>query len=478
MRADYIDWRGLYSESWKGDIVAEAMSHPAKFARGLIRHIYDHALEEGWLKAGDHVLDPFGGVALGAPDAMRHGLFWTGVELENPFYELGLKNIEFWNNKYGDHLPGQAVLVNGDSRNLRQILESKFDSAISSPPFRHTEGGTNAAGGLIDEAMMRRHSASNLNAEGYGGTDGQLANMKEGDFDATISSPPFMDNNVDIGAVGDTPAKRQQIHDSEKRDKSYGETDGQLGNMPTEGFDAALSSPPYAEARIDGRGDEGASGLRMPDGSYPRGEEGWKLRKELGDRYGSTEGNLGNLKDEGFDASVSSPPFEKSNPDGGWQMLGKYAEEGRLTVKQVGGDPTKSYPSWDKDRDTSYAQSDENLGSQEGETFWSAARKIVDGVYSVLRPGGVAIWVCKAYVKNGERVDFPGMWMRLCESAGFKLVHWHRAWVVEELGAQYDLFGNLVEQKKERKSFFRRLAEKKGAPPIDWEDVICMIKET
>lgn len=28
----------------------------------------------------------------------------------------------------------------------------------------------------------------------------------------------------------------------------------------------------------------------------------------------------------------------------------------------------------------------------------------------------------------------------------------------------------------ERKSFFRRLAEKKGSPAIDWEDVICVVK--
>jgi hypothetical protein len=29
---------------------------------------------------------------------------------------------------------------------------------------------------------------------------------------------------------------------------------------------------------------------------------------------------------------------------------------------------------------------------------------------------------------------------------------------------------------KERKSFFRRLSEKKGSPRIDWEDVICLEK--
>ena len=60
------DWYGLYKEGWQGEIVDEAFSHPAKFARGLIRRIYQHALEQGWIEAGDIVMDPFAGVALGA----------------------------------------------------------------------------------------------------------------------------------------------------------------------------------------------------------------------------------------------------------------------------------------------------------------------------------------------------------------------------------------------------------------------------
>lgn len=37
--------------------------------------------------------------------------------------------------------------------------------------------------------------------------------------------------------------------------------------------------------------------------------------------------------------------------------------------------------------------------------------------------------------------------------------------------------GLFKEDRKERKSFFRRLAEKKGSPRIDWEDILCMEKE-
>ena len=42
-----------------------------------------------------------------------------------------------------------------------------------------------------------------------------------------------------------------------------------------------------------------------------------------------------------------------------------------------------------------------------GETFWSAARAIVEQLFAVLAPGGHAAWVTKAFVRDGERVDFP-----------------------------------------------------------------------
>ncbi len=48
-------WTNCYDTSWKGLIVDEAFQHPAKFSRGLIHRIYQHAEEMGWFKAGDWV---------------------------------------------------------------------------------------------------------------------------------------------------------------------------------------------------------------------------------------------------------------------------------------------------------------------------------------------------------------------------------------------------------------------------------------
>ncbi len=48
--------------------------------------------------------------------------------------------------------------------------------------------------------------------------------------------------------------------------------------------------------------------------------------------------------------------------------------------------------------------------------------------------------------------------------------------LVHHKGSQHTLDGGMIERKTESKSFFRRLAEKKGSPRIDYEVVYCMEK--
>lgn len=118
-----------------------------------------------------------------------------------------------------------------------------------------------------------------------------------------------------------------------------------------------------------------------------------------------------------------------------------------------------------------------NGGSTQSDpkTFWEAAALIVAECYAILRPGGVAVWVRKDFVRNKKRVPFSDDWRRLCEAAGFVTVEWIKASLVKEDAAP-SLFGGNDVRRKERKSFFRRLAEKKGSPRIDHEDVLVMLK--
>jgi len=88
---------------------------------------------------------------------------------------------------------------------------------------------------------------------------------------------------------------------------------------------------------------------------------------------------------------------------------------------------------------------------------------------------GICVFVVKDFVRAKKRVDFTGDWRRLCESVGFETLHEHHAMLVKKTRKQ-SLFGHEIVEIKEKKSFFRRLCESKGSPPIDWETVFCMRK--
>jgi len=325
-------WERCYNKSWQGLIVPEAFSHPAKFSRGLIYRIYQHAKEKGWVKPGNWVLDPFGGVALGGLEALEMGFNWIGVELEEKFVKLGEQNIELWQRQFKDWPNlGMARIVQGNSRNLKAVIK-KADIVINSPPFQ-------------------------------------------------LGTPTAGDPNYAWKFHGDQ--------------STYGHTPGNLANMKESSIDAVISSPPYEGCGAQNQGGQQRGGCK-------------NLMTEKGDHY------------------------NRSNPS--------------------------------------------NLGNTTNDSFWSASRKIVQQCFDLLKPGGHAIWVTKDYVKNKKRVPFSDRWLALCESVGFGLVCRHQAMLVENYGIQTTIMGEDEKITTERKSFFRRLAEKKGSPRIDYEDVICLKK--
>ena len=190
MRTDF--WNGCYPSNWRGVIVDEAIVHPAKFSSKLIRRIYEHMVEEGWLKEGDIVIDPFGGVALGALDAQRLGLRWRGCELEQRFVDLGNANIAHWNERFS-RMPKwntDAILLQGDSRNLVQILRESGQGVVSSPPFGDSQQVDNRKN---PSSAMSNFWQNRMGETTDGKEKGNLGNLRsstEG-FQAAISSPPF-----------------------------------------------------------------------------------------------------------------------------------------------------------------------------------------------------------------------------------------------------------------------------------------------
>lgn len=167
-----VDWYGCYDGSWQSaPLVAEAYSHPAKVSFNLAERIYRHMLAEGWLRPGDAVLDPFGGVGGFGFHAALYGMHWTGVELEEKFVDLGRQNLDLWRSRYAPHFPGygSARLVQGDSRRLVEVVMGA-GGVVSSPPF---ENGVPQQ----DRAFSAPHdSTRNLQDATYGSTPGNIGN--------------------------------------------------------------------------------------------------------------------------------------------------------------------------------------------------------------------------------------------------------------------------------------------------------------
>lgn len=241
-----IEWFGCYADSWQGEIVPDAFSHPAKFSRALIARIYDHMIDSGYIKPGDTVGDPFGGVALGAIHAMLKGLHWRGCELEQKFVDLGGQNIALWQSRYGEMLSGTAVLVQGDSREFMRHVAG-IGAIVSSSPYASGEKGHPSLGSVNKDGwgIDGRDIAARRGVNGrYGDSSAQLANLPEGDLSAVVSSPAYADV---INGSGEGPGVRYDHvhHNGDNATKKtstaeYGRTAGNLGNLA-----AVVSSAPF-----------------------------------------------------------------------------------------------------------------------------------------------------------------------------------------------------------------------------------------
>ena len=143
---------------------------------------------------------------------------------------------------------------------LGAMKEGEIDAVVSSPPYAEIATG---AGGLNTQPPEHEGQQSGRAAtapsqdtdQRYGETEGQLAQMEKGEVDVVISSPPFQETGV--GGSNNVANRNTQVVSRNRpenvsqeygRGLSYGETDGQLAEMPKGEVDAVVSSPPYVDA--------------------------------------------------------------------------------------------------------------------------------------------------------------------------------------------------------------------------------------
>lgn len=152
---------------------------------------------------------------------------------------------------------------------------------------------------------------------------------------------------------------------------------------------------------------------------------------------------------------VTSPPWENQEPS--------HAQGSKFEIPQDKGGC--------KFKEVEYGQSNGQIGNSAGENYWTAMRAVYLECRKALRPGGILCVVLKSYVKAGKIVDLPGDTLKLLVHLGFEPVERIHAMLTKSW-QENTLFEGEVTKTKERKSFFRRLAEKKGSPRIDFEVVL------
>ena len=481
------DWHNCYDDSWKGMIVDDAMAHPAKYAPGLIRRMIEYGMQRGWWTKGDLIADPFGGIGSGGVMAAGYGLRWCGVELEQTFVDLAMRNFELHRRTWelcGDPMP---VIVQGDSRRFAEILSlTLWPEMVGYENIKKTEHRQGNA--YQDVCRSQDVSAADCQTAGEGRensqkTHGDLQNTDKGlqgqeqcHIQAraivretgiptpTRSTMRIVQRN---GVTMCSSQKRRPLRQStsqltntvqllpHERDEAQvvGSEEGRATTAKEQRadeleqkakIDCCITSPPYIDSVHGSHGERETAA----ETTAKRRTEGGSLgQSQRHGGYGTSEGNIGNMPA----GVVTNPPFA----DVVTTKDPKYVKE-----KKLYGD---------------YGQSPGQLGNTTGPTYWQAMDEVYRQVYQVLRPGGVMMCVVKDFIKAGKRVPLCDQTLALLTHVGFEPVERIRAWLVKE-DRHAGLFGGDVVQTKERKSFFRRLADKKGCPRLDWEEVLIVRK--
>jgi DNA modification methylase len=416
--AGVLVWHGCYDASWRGVIVPEAFAHPAKFAPGLIQRIYLHGFDAGWWTRGDTIGDPFGGIAGGGVMAGYEGLNWIGVELEPRFVELGNKNLAKHGPKWmAMSLASRVTLLQGDSRRFAEIVRAA--GIVTSPPFLdrsrepHALGAGPASRGVGDSAGRVKGDYQ------FGDSEGQIERLRHGTVDAVLTSPPYNPGDKADGTTADRDPRADRMRGSFRTSEAYGSAPGQIGELAAGDIDAVVTSPPYEETNL-----------------AQKDRRTWASRMD----------QIQRAVDRGDDVGE---------------------EFRRILAKGV--NPNSNL------RIDGYGTCPEQIGNEKGQTYWQAMRQVYGQCFLALRPGGVMCVVVKDYVKDKKRVPLCDDTLRLLTHLGFEPVVRIHAMLTRE-HRHAGLFGGTIVTRKERKSFFRRLAEKKGSPRIDHEEVLVVRK--
>lgn len=222
---------------FKQFFVHESVKHPAKANLHMLRWII-----EKWTEKGDVILDPMAGTYSTCVMASMLERNSIGVEYEEKFYQMGLKNKEVFEQTY--MMPkGKIVVLKGDARSLSDVLlnnSKEIDAIISSPPY------SNIAHKTLKNPVDRRDKDPTLCHE-YSDDKSNIGNLPHGNIDAIVTSPPYEATvSKQGGRQAGHPSKKDIELGMDKTELPYSNDSKNLGNLKGETYLSAMLKV-YAE---------------------------------------------------------------------------------------------------------------------------------------------------------------------------------------------------------------------------------------
>ena len=274
---------------------AKHFAHPAKMSSQLLIWIV-----ENYTDPGDVILDPMAGsgTMMLACQMGRHCIL---VDLEEKFVNMMKDNwekMQQWGALMGYEM-GKCEILQGDARNLELLA----DVAIFSPPYVTGARGNSRSpfwerlASDPTPARFGREQHPSL-GEGYSPSRNNIGNLPYGSIDCVLTSPPYSEGigHGHAGRKADKESYPERYQMQERYAKAFQDNPANIGNLKHGDIDAIITSPPY-EGQITPNGEgPGMAGNEPQRRRINCGVPTEVAASSRGQGYSSNITNIGNLK--------------------------------------------------------------------------------------------------------------------------------------------------------------------------------------
>jgi len=423
--------------------------------------------------------------------------------------------------------------LGGTKGQIAILKEGSISAVLTSPPYADTPTSAQNVGNTIKKNWGKGRRLVDDKEPNYGMEVGQIGSLKDKGIDAVITSPPYAEIRQDGGST--RPGYTGMTPYSGEPRNAWRTTRNQenIGNVPEGDVDSVIGGttcdtvkivgnqlvPKVDGARnvidttsggresprqknISGRSDLDISTSQIRCTTPTKTRIGKVEMRGGGDSRGESKDvkhsptttiNAENVEHESISLSITRKTKPKQEGSGTTRLktlkhsvepvttsiTARTKESTELNAKFV-ATITLVEARFQEPAPVSAGQNSTQPSTENGfkrnepPTYWSEMAKIYLECWKILKPNGYMAITVKDFVRAKKRVPLCDNTVKLLEHLGFKVEYRARAWLTEDLGTPDAFTGRT--KSKQRKSFFRRLAESKGSPRIDWEEVLICQK--